>query len=481
MYDQSSTTGFTVDIHKVTLVEGAIEPHPVNVQDNSILVEKDTAKRYWRTPPTSATFEDEDFGTGYTYNGAYFAATGSSGYTFTENASNIDTVMHKDLTTSVVGTKYVMRFPFTITSFTGHTTSANNHKQEVGLGASYSTGEDGSHDFVGLRYVLNQNLNTMQFLILARDGTTKTYATGYSIAYASVSTPLTHYIEIIRNGDVHTINVYSDSAYSTLLGTASVTQTGITGLRYYTHNLFTQATNGVSNGSSTGYDIYNGVASVEGSTWTWDSGYETDFSSSTGWTNGGGGDIAISSGSLAYDCGSGGTSDSRSYYDLGTDVSESEWVLRFKMTSTVVSNSASSCHLGFGLSSITSYYGTNGSALVFVRGAGTSANDNQYYLSRATLGSFVDNGNANKAGFATSTGNVTNQVYYVELKRTSVTSVVATIFSDAYVTAVESETFTNLSGVTGLRYLKCASRSQNTNTNSGTIDDVIFYNGVSSV
>ena len=47
LYDQSSTTGFTVDIHKVTVVEGAIESRPTNVQDNSILVEKDTAKRYW--------------------------------------------------------------------------------------------------------------------------------------------------------------------------------------------------------------------------------------------------------------------------------------------------------------------------------------------------------------------------------------------------------------------------------------------------
>ena len=210
---------------------------------------------------------------------------------------------------------------------------------------------------------------------------------------------------------------------------------------------------------------------------------DTDFSSNTGWTNGGGGFVAISSGSLAYNCGnaSPATSDSRSYYDLGTNVSESKWVLRFKMTSTVVSNSASSCHLGFGLSSITSAWDVNGSALVFVRGAGTNSNDNQYYLSRATLGGFVDNGNANKAGFSTSTGNVTNQVYYVELKRTSATTVVATIFSDEYVTAVESETFTDLSGVTGLRYLKCASRSQNTNTSNGTIDDVVFYNGVSSV
>ena len=61
--------------------------------------------------------------------------------------------------------------------------------------------------------------------------------------------------------------------------------------------------------------------------------------------------------------------------------------------------------------------------------------------------------------------------------RTAADTIIATIYSDEYITAVESETFTNLVGVTGLRYLKAASRSQNVNTNNGTIDDVKFFNG----
>ena len=215
-----------------------------------------------RTGSTPST-EEVNFGSGYTYNASYFSATGSNGYTFTENASSIDQVMWKDLTTSVVGTQYVMRFPFTLTSFTGHTESANNHKQEIGLGSSYGTGEDVARDFMGLRYVLNQNTNTIQFLILAKDGSgTPNYALAYSVAYASVSTPLTHYIEIIRDGDTCKLKVYSDEYVTQVGSTASVTQTGVTGLQYYTHNLFTQTSNGVSNGSSAGYDIYDGVTSV---------------------------------------------------------------------------------------------------------------------------------------------------------------------------------------------------------------------------
>ena len=214
------------------------------------------------TYTATATTDESNFGVGYTYNSSYFSATGSNGYTFTENASSIDTVMWKDLTTSVVGSKYVMRFPFTLTSFTGHTTSGQNHKQEIGLGASYATGEDPTHDFVGLRYNAYQGDSTIKLHILARDGTTKTYSPALSVAYSSVSTPITWYMEIIKDDDSYTLNVYSDSSYSTSLGTATVTQTGITGLRYFNHHLFTQSTNGVSNGSSTGYDIYDGVTSV---------------------------------------------------------------------------------------------------------------------------------------------------------------------------------------------------------------------------
>ena len=98
-------------------------------------------------------------------------------------------------------------------------------------------------------------------------------------------------------------------------------------------------------------------------------------------------------------------------------------------------------------------------------------------MNRCTAGNYVDNGGENKQTFAISTGDVTNQIYYVELKRTEASTIINTIFNDEYITPVESETFTDLSGVTGLQYLKCASRSQNLNVNNGIINDVYFYNG----
>ena len=208
--------------------------------------------------------------------------------------------------------------------------------------------------------------------------------------------------------------------------------------------------------------------------------FEDNFTSDN-FTDEGGDDIAVNTSQerLNYNCGS-GTTDSRSFYDLGS-VNATYWTLRFKMTSTTVQDSDSSCHLGMGLSSTNTTWDNPQNGLCLVRGTSTNPNDDQYYLNRCTNGSYVDNGTPNKAGFTVSTGNITNQVYYVELKRTGTNSVVCTLFSDEYVTAVESETFTDLSGVTGLRYLKCASRSQDVSTNNGFIEEVKFYNGCSDV
>ena len=172
--------------------------------------------------------------------------------------------------------------------------------------------------------------------------------------------------------------------------------------------------------------------------------FEDNFTSDN-FTDEGGDDIAVNTSEerLNYNCGS-GTSDSRSYYDLGT-VNATIWTLRFKMTSTTVSSSDSGCDLGFGLSSTNTTWDASQNGLCLVRGTSTNPNDDQYYLNRCTNGSYVDNGTPNKAGFTVSTGNITNQVYYVELKRTGTNSVVCTLFSDEYVTAVESETFTDFS------------------------------------
>ena len=148
-----------------------------------------------------------------------------------------------------------------MTSFTGHTTAANNHKQEIGISAGFGLGEDPTDDGVLVRINPYQTSQNIIFSMLARDGSTKNYSTAYELPYSSVTTPTTFYLELIKDGNDHTLNIYDDSAYSNSLGTVSVTQSGITGLQYYSHQLFTQATNGVTIGSVDNFKFYDGMSS----------------------------------------------------------------------------------------------------------------------------------------------------------------------------------------------------------------------------
>ena len=418
-------SGRTYSLSNVKFYNGvsSLSSKPTNVQDNSILVEKDTGNRYWSSTTVKLS---------------------SLGSTF-EQASNNDSRTFGVSGRTALGVK--LSAGHFLVGKTVRTFSVIVNQDPSGAGDIKA-------------YVIRSGYGSNDQVA---ESTASTLPTGTGNTTFNITFTFSSDVSILANDIIAFTNVGMTSMSSAKTSSSDI-DPNAEALCVVSGTAFTFSDFVTMSGT------YNNLA------------YRTTPTNgtSTFFTNAGGGDVKVSSDLLSYDCGSGGTSDSRSYYDLGTDVSESAWVLRFKMTSTVVSNSASSCHLGFGLSSITSAWDINGNALVFVRGAGTNANDNQYYLSKAVTGGFVDNGNANKAGFATSTGNVTNQVYYVELKRTSATTVVATIFSDAYVTSVESETFTNLSGLTGLRYLKCASRSQNTNTNNGTIDDVIFYNGVTT-
>ena len=72
---------------------------------------------------------------------------------------------------------------------------------------------------------------------------------------------------------------------------------------------------------------------------------------------------------------------------------------------------------------------------------------------------------------------------YIELKRTATNEATCAIYSDAtYETLVELETFTIPTSIIDLRYITVKMRSSSAvgGTFNGTIDDVEFYNGVTS-
>ena len=215
----------------------------------------------------------------------------------------------------------------------------------------------------------------------------------------------------------------------------------------------------------------------DGNNWITQPTFETDFSSSTGWVSSNSSRLAVASNQLNYY--NAGYAKETLYYDL-TSVSDEAWVLRFKTTFT---GTASSNEPAFGFQ------------INNVQGAGIDT-------SCAALGVwwYIDRNNTWRRIYTTSKatgtgvqGNIASPEYFgnfdsgtpyfIEITRASSTSLVVKIFAtDAYDTPIAGGTLTVVipAGTTGLRYLTAGHYNQGSGY-VGVIDDLKFYNGVTSV
>jgi hypothetical protein len=76
----------------------------------------------------------------------------------------------------------------------------------------------------------------------------------------------------------------------------------------------------------------------------------------------------------------------------------------------------------------------------------------------------------------------TATTYYLEIARTSATSVTFKLFSDEYSTVVKTHTQTIASTLNGLRYVMFQEwRNGSNNTTKVAVDDLKIYNDTSSV
>jgi len=176
-----------------------------------------------------------------------------------------------------------------------------------------------------------------------------------------------------------------------------------------------------------------------------------------------------------------GTNDSISY-DLGAGVSETKWVLRFKMNH---SSRETNGVFFFGLSDKDSVSGeTTAQDVIGIRWdgyyGGTTGRYGAFDLDGVALNLWNIMGeNSINSTFSLSTD------YFVEIKRTSATSFTVEIFtsSDYSTGSFGVCNGVTTSGVTGLRYIKLVNMMSSLTTHSlqGTIDDVKFYNGITSV
>ena len=168
----------------------------------------------------------------------------------------------------------------------------------------------------------------------------------------------------------------------------------------------------------------------------------------------------------------------QSYIDvMGATISDTNWILRCKLIISSYSvNTTNTIKRNFiGFFSSTSDMTTAQDGIFFNYGSEGSASD----LRIGNTDGVAPNANTGD-NFTTATSATT---YYLEIIRVSSISTTINIYSNSeFSTLVESQTKAVASTVIGLRYLQHSNRSGNTNgTIIGTIDDIKFYNGVTSV
>jgi len=169
----------------------------------------------------------------------------------------------------------------------------------------------------------------------------------------------------------------------------------------------------------------------------------------------------------------------RTWYDLGTDVSTTQWVLRFKFRFTTLASGTYYYEFDAGLSDTTVDNNTNQNFIGFR--CLPSSNTN---LWRPRV---CDGSSSPRTG---STANITQSFstgtdYFAEIKRTSASNwAISLSTTNAYDGDLQDNSYTDASGATGLRYLKIGDAVTNTTAGAdmaGYVDDVEFYNGITSV
>tara|TARA_R110002153_G_scaffold168044_2_gene320753 strand:- start:192 stop:2387 length:2196 start_codon:yes stop_codon:yes gene_type:complete len=209
--------------------------------------------------------------------------------------------------------------------------------------------------------------------------------------------------------------------------------------------------------------------------------FSDDFSTDD-WTTSSSSVIGVSGGVLNWSVPNGSVQEQQSYVDmLGSLINTTQWSIRFKLTVSgyVQGSSAQTQQLFFGISNESSSGHTNTQDIIGLKLTLTNT--------ISTIGVQMKNATPSNTG---NTSNVSTALsagtWYVEINRLNLTQSKITLYSDSsYSQWVSTATETySTNALNDLRYLKCSEYSNNAGTDhtlSGTIDDVSFYNGLTSI
>ena len=508
----SNNATATNEIDDVKIYDGvtSLTNKPTNVQDNSILVEKDIGNRYWFDAESNATVTKD-----------YPMTTDPRTNTF--NTSGVTTITHANSTLQLnqmnssssmgastyidlgsdLSTKWVMRFR---TNQSGYTNYAYNSQMQVGMSSVAPTSTayniSSSLNWIGFRWYFGTQFSATYQGIEPRIGqntgdNTHNNSTArlYGNPNNTTNTGTSYYHEFIWNVDTFTYNLYDNANYTgTKLATAIMssstntnwvtgTPSSVSGLRYLVFKIGADTNGGLWVNQLDDVKIYDGVTSVTTpATWTMEPTFEDDFTSYADQTAA---DLAwvsqetastrvnVTNDNLAFSVT--GTSNKGISYDLGVgNVSDTTWILQYTLAHTTYTNGSGYGQYWIGLSSADS---------ATLYGGAQDSISSRYNRDTAMRVEASDNSDMGNQGGTDGVDLANNTTYYVDLIRDG-TSITRNIYTDSARTGTIFSTSTlTISGtITGLRYfvLRNDSASGTSGHATGTIDDIKFYNGVTT-
>jgi hypothetical protein len=470
-----------------SIITGTIvDVKPTNVQDNSILVEKDTGRRYWFETATAPTYSG-DLGTWET-DGTQVTES-SDVVTMNIQTRSTNQAVTNDLGANLSDSAWVMRCKLILSTITGG--SGSTVYLELGVGsASASTGfANGgiTQDFIGLQQ--RKSSDTDGWGLVGYDST-GTLDNPESPEMDTDPTTRTYYVEIKRLSTTSmSIGLYDSADYNTLISglpveTKTDVPSGVTGLRYIrvgNAGMISETSGNVIAGTVQDIEIYNGVTSATPATWTRDSASFNETFTGTqdaSWSSSGS-RISIDTVNkrLKFDDVNDNTTDYLSKIFPEGALSDTMWTMLGQETfinssSNLSAGVAQACY-GAGNSNLDIKDNTNLSAIVaFIGGCGTNKTH------RAMAHYYGANGTSQSACYS---GSFSTE-YWDTLWRESATTMRYKVFSDgrSRATNVLDAPVTITNTLTGLdRFLAVGGNHGVTTRHTyGYVNAIEFWDGV---
>ena len=264
-----------LDQSEVTMIynggTGTESESPSSVQDNSILVEKYTGKRFWFdeafTP--SITFTDTfQNNTGWTFvpsSGSNISVSGGEVYANTVTADG-DNRIHKPLGFTLED-QFVARWTHIPKGV------SNNNVYMYVMNFTAGTGNFSTSINQDSIYLLTDS-SSQNLMLRSQDGTT----TGSVSNTQGLTTDQGYYLTLVKDRSSGTVYVRSGSHTGTLVNTLTTTfSSGITGLTHVQTGAITGGNAGTGSYKIENLQIYNGVTSIDTIPASWNSRFRGIF------------------------------------------------------------------------------------------------------------------------------------------------------------------------------------------------------------